>query len=76
MYTIFCNSNVELCKEAGKIDTPNVGSWKKHLSLDLSISKIILNIAEAKLSNLSLCIPFLNRKKLLKLNQRLLFHAC
>ena len=33
MYTIFGNSNVELCKEVGKIDTPEVGSLKKKISV-------------------------------------------
>ena len=76
MYTIFGNSNVELFEEVGKIDTPNVGSWKKtFLSLDLRISKNILHIGEAKVLNLCLCIPFPNRKVFLKLNQKLLFHA-
>ena len=54
MYTIFGNSNVELCKEVGKIDTPKspkIGSWKTtFLSLDLRISKNILQTREAKVS--------------------------
>ena len=51
MHTIFSNSNVELCKEVGKIDTLKIGSWKKmFLCLYLRISKSILQIGEAKVS--------------------------
>ena len=51
MYTIFGNSNVELCKEVGKTDTPKIDSWKKtFMSLNLRISKNILQIGEPKAS--------------------------
>ena len=51
MYTIFGNSNIELCKEVGKIYTPKIDPRKKtFMSLNLRISKNILQIGEAKMS--------------------------
>ena len=45
MYTVFGNSNGDLCKEVGKIDTPNrlksALREKTFLSLDLRILKNI-----------------------------------
>ena len=55
MYTIFGNSNIEPCKEVGKIDTHKIAKNRllektTFLSLDLRISKSILQIGEAKVS--------------------------
>ena len=52
MYTISVNSNVELlCKEVAKIDTPKIASKKTtFVSLNLRISKTILQIVEVKVS--------------------------
>ena len=79
MYASFGNSNVELCKEAGKmipIKSPKISSWKKtFLSLDLRISKNTLQIAEAKVSKFKLMHTLSESKVFLQLNRRLLFHA-
>ena len=72
MYTIFGNSNVELCNEVGKTDTPKIGSWKKNIYVFKC--KIFYRSEKPRCQNLSLCIPFSNRKVFMKLNKRPLFH--
>ena len=70
-YTIFGNSNVELCKEAGKIDTPKIASWKKtFLSLDLRISKNILQIEEAKVSKFKFMHTLSKSKSIYAIEQK------
>ena len=74
MYTMSGNSNVELCKDVGKIDTlksPKIGSWKKtFLSLDLRISKNILQIGEAKVSKFNLMHTFSKSKSMFAIEQK------
>ena len=54
MYTILGNSNVELCKDVGKLHIPKIAqkliSEKTFLFLDLRISKNILQVGKAKVS--------------------------
>ena len=68
MYIIFGNSNVELCREVGKIDTPKLSRLKsalrnKHFCLWTYISQRIFYRSEKPgCQKLSLCIPFPNQK--------------
>ena len=53
MYTIFGNSNVELCKDVGKIDTPKIclksALGKTFMSLDnVSKFKFMHTLSESK----------------------------
>ena len=71
MYTIFGNSNVELCKEVGKIDTPQIDSWRKtSTSLNLRISKNILQIGEPKVSKSKLIHTLLKSKSIFAIEQK------
>ena len=76
MYTIFYNSNVDLCKEVCKIDTHQIFLSrildKIFLFLDSFISNNFVHIGKAKVSKFS---TLFKSKLFLKLNKRLLFYA-
>ena len=76
MYIIFGNSNVEICREVGKIDTPKIGSWKKaFLSLDLRISKNVLQIGEARVSQFEFMHTLSESKSIFEIEQNAIVHA-
>ena len=71
MYTILGNSNVELCKEVGKIATPKIGCWRKtSLSSDLRISKNILQIEETKVSKFKFMHTLSESKSIFSIEQK------
>ena len=71
MYITFGNSNVELCREVGKIDIPKIGSWKKtFLSLDLRFSKNILEIGEARASKFVFMHTLSESKSIFEIEQK------
>ena len=73
MYTIFGSSNIELCNEVDKIDTlksPEIDSWKKHLCLNLRISKNILQIGEPKVSKSKFMHTLLESKSIYAIEQK------
>ena len=76
MYTIFDNSNVDLCKEVCKIDThqfcPSRILDKTFLFLDSLILNKCLQIGKAKVSKFN---TLSESKVFLQLNKRLLFYA-
>ena len=79
MYTIFGSSNVELCKEVGKIDTPKIAwNWflekKTFLSLDLHIAKNILQIGEAKVSKFKFMHTLFELKSIFAIEQKAIYH--
>ena len=70
MYIISGNSNVELCREMGKIDTPKIASWKKtFLSLDLHMSKNVLQI-EARVSKFDFMQTLTESKSIFEIGQK------
>ena len=55
----------------GKIDTPKIGSWKKtFLSLDLRISKNILQIGEAKILKFKFMNTLYESKSIFAIEQK------
>ena len=74
MYTIFGNSNVELCKEVGKIDTPKIAKNRLLKKTFLS-RRIFYGLEKPRCQTLSLCIFFQNRKVFLQLNKRPSFNV-
>ena len=69
MYTFFFNSIVKLCKKVGKIDTPKIAQnqllEKTFLSLDLHISKNILQTGKANVSKFKFMYTLSKSKSIL-----------
>ena len=56
--------------------SPKIGSWEKtFLSLDLRVSKNILQIGQTRVSKFKFMHILSQSKGILQLNKRLLFHA-
>ena len=76
MYTIFDNSNVDLCEEVCKIDTHQIFLSrildKTFLFLDSLISNNFLQIGKAKVPKFN---TLFESKVILQLNKRLLLYA-
>ena len=71
MYTIFGGSNVELCKEVGKIDPLRSSLGKKiFMSLNLRISKNILQIGKPKASKSKFMHTLLETKSIFAIEQK------